>query len=63
MVDTNLLLSATNLTMLYEIKRAEELLLKHEDDEVVLIVLLFRLRIATFMESSPLRYLILIPAR
>ncbi len=29
-------------------ERAEELLLKHEDDEVVLIVLLFRLRIATF---------------
>ncbi len=35
--------------------RAEELILKHEDDEVVLIVLLFRLRIATFMEFSPLR--------
>jgi hypothetical protein len=30
-------------------------LLKHEDDELVLIVLLFWLRISTFMEFSPLR--------
>jgi hypothetical protein len=44
-------------------KRAEELLLKHEDDELVLIVLLFRLRISTFIEFSPLRELILIPAK
>jgi hypothetical protein len=35
--------------------RAEELLLKHEDDKLVLIVLLFWLRISTFMEFSPLR--------
>jgi hypothetical protein len=36
-------------------KRAEELLLKYEDDELVLIVVLFWLRISTFMEFSPLR--------
>jgi hypothetical protein len=38
-----------------EIKRAEEFLLKHEDDKLVLIVLLFWLRISTFIEFSPLR--------
>jgi hypothetical protein len=43
------------MSIVSEIKRAEELLLKHEVDEVVLIVLLFWLRIATFMEFSPLR--------
>jgi hypothetical protein len=35
-------------------QRAEELLLKHEGDELVLL-LLFRLRISTFIEFSPLR--------
>ena len=34
--------------------RAEELLLKHENDELLLIILLFRLRISTFIRFSPL---------